>query len=1059
MKHRLSAEDLEMPDAKRHTSRLLQLQIEDFISERQLSSHEINESRRFALHLIDYISKLSQADNEHDHSAQENRKRLEGVETQGVLIYELTEELSVSDTSELSKKGIEFPLHLPFGRKLSDIRSSRGCQWISPERFLLLSDHLLGLTTKEDPALDVDIVIPLKYFGSRDFLNFAYQVKRAHYACHLASELHKCGYIVQFSSEQRDAYRPILVVSKHNSVLRLHFSPADGFAKPCRFRPQNNNLRSSFCLGASDTEPPTPYYSANILSDLVRRQLDRKFKKFLEEKPNFVKAIFMIRAWMQSRRFTKRPDGFSNALITAWLVYLYRGGLVAKSSATIDIIAAFFKSIGNALSVNWKEARLSLAKQIDESLFDQFNEQFNFVFVDYSGYLNLARALSVAAWDNIRDAAERSLEKLDDFNEFDSLFTVERPFHLSFDLYIKVLISKNFVVELLRPTHLKELISRCDDWSRIAVDRITTLMKRAWAGRAAIIDIDVQMGCDSDKTKFDPGRQTLRLADEDTISSDIPEKWDLSCKPVDLASRDLHLALGVRLLPGWESTVTRGPPAKTPEAVEFRAFWGEISELRKFPDNAICEAVVWGADANSPRVPFQICQHILSRHMKLKRECIEERSVFSKDILPPLTDRYERISRAFDKLSKTLRVVNELPLLITNIAPVSCFLRGTSPYPPPPSHCIIEGSSLKVVNQTALPLRSSSPHFLPTVEVHLTLEQSGKWGEDLEAIARLKTAFYNAMCKILNDKFLMRACPYDTHALVVVDDVIFRLLISYEKEVHIMRKLAAGRGGHLKDTIETRMKEREVVLQTSLAAHLQRFHEQFTGRVDVKNEKAKLIIFGWYAMTLMFSVSQQFASFAPACRLALKWLSSQMLSDFIEDIMVETIMASVFLRPFTSYQPRTPFMAFAHFLRLLSSHSWLLRPLLVDFNNEWNDSDIDAMQKDFVKMRPVLPAMVICIPEDRTGCRYNNFIFAFLSDNCFLFAAVQRRLPLHTIKNIVFRCLFVHRCKTDFNISFTSWYLMASIMLNIHSNWFVIPSFWHQQWCSTCDISDVPNCR
>lgn len=38
------------------------------------------------------------------------------------------------------------------------------------------------------------------------------------------------------------------------------------------------------------------------------------------------------------------------------------------------------------------------------------------------------------------------------------------------------------------------------------------------------------------------------------------------------------------------------------------------------------------------------------------------------------------------------------------------------PYPPPPSHCIIEGSSLKVVNQTALPLRSSSPHFLPTVE-------------------------------------------------------------------------------------------------------------------------------------------------------------------------------------------------------------------------------------------------------------------------------------------------------------------------------------------------------
>lgn len=57
----------------------------------------------------------------------------------------------------------------------------------------------------------------------------------------------------------------------------------------------------------------------------------------------------------------------------------------------------------------------------------------------------------------------------------------------------------------------------------------------------------------------------------------------------------------------------------------------------------------------------------------------------------------------------------------------------------------------------------------------------------------------------------------------------------------------------------------------------------------------------------MFSVSEQFPAFAPACRLALKWLSSQMLSQFIDSIMVETIMADVFLRPFTGYQPRFDF--------------------------------------------------------------------------------------------------------------------------------------------------------
>lgn len=73
------------------------------------------------------------------------------------VIYRFVE---VWDTSELTKAGIEFPFHLPFGRKLSDVSSSRGCQWIAPECILQLSDHALGLATKMDPALDMEVIIP-----------------------------------------------------------------------------------------------------------------------------------------------------------------------------------------------------------------------------------------------------------------------------------------------------------------------------------------------------------------------------------------------------------------------------------------------------------------------------------------------------------------------------------------------------------------------------------------------------------------------------------------------------------------------------------------------------------------------------------------------------------------------------------------------------------------------------------------------------------------------------------------------------------------------------------
>lgn len=38
-----------------------------------------------------------------------------------------------------------------------------------------------------------------------------------------------------------------------------------------------------------------------------------------------------------------------------------------------------------------------------------------------------------------------------------------------------------------------------------------------------------------------------------------------------------------------------------------------------------------------------------------------------------------------------------------------------------------------------------------------------------------------------------------------------------------MRKLAAPKGGQLRDTVETKLKERELILQPSLAAHLYRF--------------------------------------------------------------------------------------------------------------------------------------------------------------------------------------------------------------------------------------------
>lgn len=37
----------------------------------------------------------------------------------------------------------------------------------------------------------------------------------------------------------------------------------------------------------------------------------------------------------------------------------------------------------------------------------------------------------------------------------------------------------------------------------------------------------------------------------------------------------------------------RGPPANTEEGKKFREEFGEMSDIRKFVDNALCESVCW----------------------------------------------------------------------------------------------------------------------------------------------------------------------------------------------------------------------------------------------------------------------------------------------------------------------------------------------------------------------------------------------------------------------------------------------------------------------------------
>jgi hypothetical protein len=129
------------------------------------------------------------------------------------------------------------------------------------------------------------------------------------------------------------------------------------------------------------------------------------------------------------------------------------------------------------------------------------------------------------------------------------------------------------------PTDLQDQNSLCDaSWPRIVERRVASLLLRALGNRVTAIRVlpavaDGAAGCG------------------DARVWGHPESLTWACDEPPACTT--HVWVALRLQPEhWSRVVDRGPPAASrEEALAFRAFWGEVSELRRFPDGAIVEAI------------------------------------------------------------------------------------------------------------------------------------------------------------------------------------------------------------------------------------------------------------------------------------------------------------------------------------------------------------------------------------------------------------------------------------------------------------------------------------
>ncbi len=216
--------------------------------------------------------------------------------------------------------------------------------------------------------------------------------------------------------------------------------------------------------------------------------------------------------------------------------------------------------------------------------------------------------------------------------------------------------------------------------------------------------------------------------------------------------------------------VDHGPPASDAAAcAQFREFWGEKSEMRRFSDGSIIESVVWGLDEDNGRglmapdervkIPGKIVRFILERHLGIPPRHVE---ILGNDALPtesvlafpsrqlsryyhlpspiPPTSTTLSISQrllhsSYNNLIKRLKTMDATPISLLSALPISEHLRYTSPFPPLP----VSGDLWHFVPGIA--------KFIPVVDVVLQFERSSRWPNDLEAIQKVKIALLEAIAQ------------------------------------------------------------------------------------------------------------------------------------------------------------------------------------------------------------------------------------------------------------------------------------------------------------------------
>ncbi|KAL4228055.1 Nucleolar protein 6 [Mactra antiquata] len=874
-------------------------------------------------------------------------KRKQDIETavctvrNAIMKIKKGDKYELQDTTWLDGSGIKVPF------RLQPTKIKGSFQFMPPTDVKITGSFLSETCMKPHVTTDIVVVMPKECIDPKDFMNQRYLRKRALYLCFIANSLSKSEKFtnIKFSCLHGNSLKPILLASvtvpdRKNVSIAIHIVPEEGVFKMTKFHIRKNNIRTHWYTGLEDTKtdqdqgPPTPFYNSSILEDMISLSTIKQMEQIASGSQGLKDGIILLKIWLKQRGLDQGYGGFTCYLMTMYVIYLLS---IHKLNPLMSSYQVFRNTLLKLADSNMNDCGVSLCTVTnDENMptIEDFHNMFDVVFVDTTGYFNYGYTIEKTVYQRMKYEAKFAITILDDpsIDSFDKLFMKKVKFTSKFDHIFHIDCNKDVDGVVKKLDVSDKLMDYGGQTNHSCVTILVSKLETALSQRV----------------------DTLQV-----LCQDI-ETWNITESPH--TKKSSKLTFGLMLNPDYAFNILdRGPSADSLEAAEFRNFWGSKSEIRRFQDGGICEAVLW-LDKASYALRQGVCEKIvkytLQRHAGIQSSNIHYFGMQTDNVLklPPAIrftkdeventgeERNNVIIQVYDELCKSLRKLQDLPLTINSVQGVAECFRCTEVFPQMPCSFRHQEKSqtCNKVKQYIPDSETKCPFYTQTLKVVCLLESSGKWPKEIEAMKRLKAAFHIQLGNALKEQFNLPVRVTLGYVDVLKDNYVFRVVLAYVGEIGLLKTFHSEDGKVLKrDTDEALKLEREIIGLPRLTSTLH-------------------------------GLAQQHPSFSTTTRLAKRWLSSNMLDDFIEPVVIDLLVASLYLSSAPYQPPRSGLCGFQRFLELLSSFDWKITPFLINLNNEFTADDLVEIPTKFSNERQSFPLMFISTPLDKYSSHWTK---------------------------------------------------------------------------------------